>query len=234
MPTSKSFRTKFQDYLLQVSLIVLGLAIATSVDRCNTARRNEAKLLDYYRAIRADIRADAYSNTLNIADARNDVTDLDAALRLLPQPGPDSLTTGLRRLRRVLLKGVFRTFSPSTFDLMAANGDQALIRDLRVRNQLSDAFAFRNDILADDLRLYNQEVRRTLNALSAHLELRCFLTGPQDPSCLDEPTPLRPTDLDPVLELQLTAHSRLYHLDIGNELMTETGRLVDSLIRQLE
>ena len=152
--THTTFRERFLEYLLQVSLIVLGLVIATSVNRCNTRRKAAASLQEYYTAIRADLEVESRSNQLNIDDAQRDIESLDNAVRLLAASHTDSLVRGIEEVTDVVVKGVFRTFSPTTFDVMVNTGDVSLITDLDLRSGLATLFAFRPNIVEQDLRNY--------------------------------------------------------------------------------
>ena len=209
---------------------MLGLVIATGVDRCNTRRKEAATLQDYYTAIRADLEQESRSNQLNIGDAENDVASLDNAVHLLASSHTDSLVRGIEEVTNVMAKGVFRTFSPTTFDVMVNTDDISLIEDLELRSDLAAVFAFRTNIIEQDLHDYNDRVLQTLDGLAAGVDLRCILNLTVTAACIRSTAALTASNIDALLILQLVAHSRLFHLRMGQEQVVEMIERMDTLI----
>lgn len=218
----RAFRERFLDYLLQVSLIVLGLVIATGADRCNANRQEDRRLQQYYQAILQDLQDEQRVTAMNIGDARNDVGQLEYAITKLALADPDSTLAGLDTLRWVLQKGVFRTFNPTTFDVMVNTGDVSLIDDLSLRSDLAAVFAFRTNIVRPDLEAYNSQTVRTIEQLATLTDLNCLL---QDVGyrevCrpIDAATATRGKNV--LISLLLQAKSRLFHLEMLQESVGE-------------
>ena len=228
--TKTRLRAKFLEYLLQVSLIILGLVIATSVDRCNTRRKSDRTLQEYYAAIRTDLAAEDRSNQFNIDDAERDVASLDSALWLFTTDSPDSLVLGVEALTSVLAKGVFRTFSPTTYDVMVNTGDVSLIKDLELRSELAALFAFRTDIVEQDLADYNRQVLLTLESIGDKIDLSCIVDLTITVDCIKSPASLAEHTKDELLVLHLVANSRLFHLTMYQEQVVEMREWVDVLL----
>ncbi|MEL6274703.1 MAG: hypothetical protein AAFU03_06365 [Bacteroidota bacterium] len=104
--TPKSLR----DYFLQVSLIILSLFIATSVDRCNLANKNEEKLRAYLTAIELDLRDELETNENNLVDCEQDITGLQRGVGLLRHDQDDSIRLAINEIFTVFTRGVFRAF----------------------------------------------------------------------------------------------------------------------------
>ncbi len=228
--TKTRLKAKFLEYLLQVSLIILGLVIATSADRCNTRRKSDRTLQEYYAAIRTDLAAEDRSNQYNIGDAERDVASLDSTVWLFTTDSPDSLVLGVKALTAVLAKGVFRTFSPTTFDVMVNTGDVSLIKDLELRSELAALFAFRTDIVAQDLADYNRQVLLTLESIGDKIDLNCIVGLTVTADCIKSPTRLAEETKDELLVLQRVATSRLFHLSMYQEQVLEMTERVGVLL----
>ncbi|WP_116106371.1 hypothetical protein [Lewinella sp. IMCC34191] len=219
MPTPKRlpFRQRLLDYLLQVSLIIVGLVIATSVDRCNGARKDDRRLQAYYAAIIQDLEAERVSNVMNLADVNKDLADLEAAIRLFGLTDPDSLQSGLQRMNGVLNKGVFRTFSPTTFDVMVNTGDVNLVEDIELRALLASVFAFRNNVLRPDLQAYDRQVLATVESLSDRIDPACITTMRSAYTCIHDPKAIARSGVPELVVLATVARSRRFHLQVAQE-----------------
>ena len=211
------FGQRFMDYLLQVSLIIVGLVIATSVDRCNSAGKDRQRLSDYYRAIYKDLEAEQLATVNNLGDAIRDVTNLDLAIRRFGYAEADSAAAGLDALNAVVRKGVFRSFSPTTYEVMLNTGDISLIADIELRSQLAGVFAFRNNVVRRDLEEYDALVLRTIQALSAYVNPLCVANFTADTDCIRDAAGLADSGVDDLIVLSLFARNRLFHLQIAEE-----------------
>ena len=225
-PKRLPFRQRLLDYLLQVSLIIVGLIIATSVDRCNVARKDDRRLQAYYTAILQDLEEERESNVMNLADVRNDVADLEAATRLFESTDSDSLQVGLQRMNRVLNKGVVRTFSPTTFDVMVNTGDVNLIEDIELRAMLASVFAFRNNVLRPDLQAYDRQVFATLESMSDRIDPSCVTAMRSEFACIRDVESVARSGMPELVILSAVAQFRLFHLEVAQEeVLAAAGRV---------
>ena len=209
------FGQRFLDYLLQVSLIIVGLVIATSVDRCNTGRKDRQRLTDHYQAIYKDLEEEQFSTANNLGDATRDVANLDLAIRRFEFAQSDSAIAGLAAMNSVLRKGVFRSFSPTTWDVMLNTGDVSLITDIELRSELAGVFAFRNNIVRRDLEDYDALVLHTIQSLGAYLEPECIANFTAEAQCIRDLEGLAKRGVDDLIVLSLLARNRLFHLQIA-------------------
>ena len=205
------------DYLLQVSLIIVGLVIATSVDRCNTTRKDRHRMADYYGAIYKDLEEEQLATANNLGDAVRDVAQLDSAIRRFGYAQPDSAVAGLGALNTVLRKGVFRTFSPTTFEVMQNTGDISLIKDIGLRSELAGVFAFRNNIVRRDLIDYDALVLRTIQSLQEYVDPECIAAFTASPECIRDLKGLSDRGVDDLIVLELAARTRLFHLQMAED-----------------
>lgn len=231
-PTRLPLGQRLLDYLLQVSLIILGLIIATSVDRCNAARKDDQRLQAYYTAILQDLGEEQEINTMNGVDADHDVRDLEDALRLFRRDAPDSLALALQKANGVLRKGVFRTFSPTTFDVMVNTGDVNLIEDIRLRAELASVFAYRNNILRPDLQNYDHQVLQTIAGLSDRIDPACMVGLDHAAACLLDPDAIRENGVPELWLLYAVAHTRRFHLQVAAEQVQEAAELVAAELQE--
>ena len=220
------FGQRFLDYLLQVSLIIVGLVIATSVDRCNTGRKDRQRLTDYYQAIYKDLEEEQLSTENNLGDAIRDVANLETAIRRFGYAQVDSAAAGLQALNSVLRKGVFRSFSPTTYEVMLNTGDISLIADIELRSELAGVFAFRNNVVRRDLEDYDELVLHTIQSLSAYLHPECVESLREEPECIRDAAGLADHGVDDLIVLSLFARNRLFHLQIAEENLAEARKRV--------
>ncbi len=175
IPSSASFQKIFdlagvRKYVIQVSLILLSLAIATSVDRCRERAKNEDKLQAYLTSIRADIATEIQTDRTNLYDCQRDQHCLEKALRLIAGQQTDSSRLILQNIQEVLMRGVFRDFHPTTYELMAQTGDANLLKDLQLRNQLASVFAFRQNVIKKDFEDFDQETHDCMAQLGQFID----------------------------------------------------------------
>ncbi|WP_116126845.1 hypothetical protein [Lewinella sp. IMCC34183] len=226
-----AFGQRFLDYLLQVSLIIIGLIIATSVDRCNTARKDRHRLTGYYQAIYKDLEEEQNATANNLGDAIKDVANLDAAIRRFGYADPDSAVAGLTSLNAVLRKGVFRTFSPTTYDVMLNTGDISLIRDIELRSELAGVFAYRTNIVRTDLADYDALVAETIAALAAYIDPACIVEFRAAAPCIRDVAGLADHGLDSLVLLSLAARDRLFHLQLAEGELEAVAKRVGEVLK---
>ncbi|NJO87212.1 MAG: hypothetical protein HC821_04240 [Lewinella sp.] len=203
------------EYSLQLSLIILSILIATGVDRCNQRRNDHQKVHAYLQAILQDLENDQESNELNLVDGENDIVSLERALSLVQYPHDDSLTLFVDQFFTVFLKGVFRTFPPTTFDLMRSSGDLALLKDLDLRNDLAVYFAFRDNIVRSDLQQYDQYIFKTVEGIGQYFDLACLNARDQPLACLTDRDGLLNHPRNELVLLLRQANLRVFHLQIA-------------------
>jgi hypothetical protein len=224
---------ELRDYLLQVTLIILSILIATSVDRCNQAQKNARDLQEYLLAVRADLIADIESNNLNLIDCKKDVAGISRGLALLRHNHPDSLDQAIiGEIVPVLNRGVFRSFPPTTFELMQATGDVRLIPDLELRDLIATAFAFQEDYVKADLQAYDAQVLATIEQLGRFIDLTCVLQPKRATACIeDQPAFLSDPHNELVLLLRV-ADNRAFHLERATYGLKKTLEAVEEVLAQ--
>jgi hypothetical protein len=178
----------WKDYLLQVSLILLSLFIAVGIDRCNQASKEDNLRETYYESIEADLLEEKESNEFNLADCRNDIRDIVNALNGMVEDNAESRKVIAQSLGTVFGRGVFRPFSPNTYDIIYQSGDVLLIEDLRLRYLLSANTAFRNDYVRDDLRRHDEMTLEVAEEVSPYLSLNCLrrLAKGEEEDCISD------------------------------------------------
>ncbi|PHI20459.1 hypothetical protein CEQ90_08345 [Lewinellaceae bacterium SD302] len=206
------------DYLLQVSLIILSLLIATGLNRCNEGRKDGEKLDNYLVAIEKDLEKELSSVNSNLRDAQNDYRDLRRAISAGRHPDTDSLQLSIARVLQVVVRGVYRGFSPTTYELMQGTGDVLLIEDLNYRNQLAAISDFRRSYLRDDLKDHDRRVLLLGEKLGEFVNLPCALENRGNLSCVTDPEGYRLKMGNHLMILYRAVELRLFHLDIAQEL----------------
>lgn len=203
----------WRDYFVQVSLILLSLLIATSIDRWREQQKDDNKKGDYLTAILHDLREEHAKNETNLFDCKNDIRGLTNGLRLLQSSSEDSLEVAILNLVQVYGRGVFRTFSPTTFDVMTQTGDLTLIRDLELRDDLARAFSFRNKVIQKDLEKYDLAVVESLTQLGRYINLSCVLSASERRRCIMDVNAFLESPHNEITMLLLEARNRALHLE---------------------
>ncbi|MEL7161644.1 MAG: hypothetical protein AAFN92_12870 [Bacteroidota bacterium] len=211
---SRSIVSSWKDYLVQVSLILLSLFIAVGVDRCNQRQQATDRLDEYVQLIHQELADEMETTELNIVDAENDIDDLGRVLSNISSPGDDSLALTVLLTARVIGKGVFRAFPPTTFDQMVAAGDASLIKDIKLRDRLASTAAFRDDYVQADLRQFDEIVLEVIDRFYAYVDLGCIIaTRGQNPlKCVTDRELLRERGAADLGKLARMAQIRTFHL----------------------
>lgn len=164
-------------YFTQITLILISLMLATRVDRCREANKEQDKLREYLTAIQSDIQDEIKTDKLNLNDCNRDVKCLLEFLLKSTNEHNDSLYLAYSNFAEVYQRGVFRAFPPSTFDLMAQSGDANLLKDLRLRNSLASVFAFRQDVIRKDLEDFDRQTQVCAEKLGMYFDLSLMFAG---------------------------------------------------------
>ncbi|NJC24910.1 hypothetical protein [Neolewinella antarctica] len=135
-----------------------------------------------------------------------------------------------REVSEVIAKGVFHTFTPTTFDVIVNTGDVSLIEAPKLRSELAAVFAFRTDIVEHDLHAYNEEVHKTLERIATVINLRCLLELGVTVGCLRSTTGFTQS-INDFLILQRVANTRLFHLRVADEQVSEVAERIDELLK---
>jgi len=231
METRKRFFSErtlkgLRDYFVQVSLIILSLLVAVGVDRCNTARKNEQKLQAYLEAIHHDLAYESEKTVQNLFDANKDITALENGLTQFAHNNNDSLQAGIMNVGQVLLRGVFRTFSPTTFDVMSKTGDLLLIKDLELRERLASVFAFRTNVIKRDLELHDAMTIEVAESMGAYFDLNCLVERRAVLDCLHDREGLVSSRHNKLLAFQLECQQRAFHLSVMQHLVNKATELM--------
>lgn len=161
-------------YITQVSLILLSLFIATSVDRCREAAKDKKKLKEYLTAVHTEIKEELETCEMNLSDCKRDQFCLANTLHYAGFAHPDSQVLALQNFAEAYNRGVFRTFPPTTFEIMSETGDIALLKNTELRTQLAVAFAFRRNVIKQDLEAYDQATQVYAEKLGEMIDLRAL------------------------------------------------------------
>ena len=203
-----------KDYLLQVSLIIVSLFIAFGVNRCNENVKDGRKLASYQTAMQEEVSREISTTENNLVDCQADIEDLTNAIAIFTGRHEEKVDRALQRMGTVMIRGVFRTFPPTTYELMAQSGDALLLDDLDLQRRLAATGAFRDDYVKQDLRRHDELVLAALGNTADYVDVFCVSRGQGPPAeCVTDTPRLwaeAGTDLIPVLR-----HSQLraFHLE---------------------
>lgn len=221
------------DYLLQVSLIIISLLIATGVNRCNEEKGDRAKLAEYLDDIEQDITQELEVLSRNLVDAENDYADLERSIATIKNSEMDSLQVSLMLCLRVLGRGVFRTFEPTTFDLMTSSGDVLLIDDMDYRRQMANFVDFRISYLKGDLQRHDDLILETARKLSEFLDLACATNTRGGINCLLDEQGYRKDVSNTLVILLRATELRIFHLEVASSYGEEVLRMTREQIALL-
>jgi hypothetical protein len=202
-------------YLVEIVLIILSVLIAIQADRYNQNRKNEAKLEGYLQAMHQDLLGEQERNRKNLYDCQKDLNGIQRCLQLARYNQDDSLDLALRHLGSVFTRGVFRTFPPTTFNIMLSTGDISLISDLEFRNRLAATFSFRDTYLKDDLQQFDAQVKELSASLGKYIDWACLATSERLHPCLiDRKGFVEDVHNDLFIFLRMT-QLRAFHLEVA-------------------
>jgi len=221
-------KTGIGTYIVEVSLVILSILIAFQADRYNQNLKNNKKLNDYIQATYKELLEEQETNKVNLIDCNKDIQNIQNSLRLLKAENKDSTILTLELVAEVFSRGVFRSFPPTTFDIMVSTGDVTLIKDLEFRRALSSLFSFRENYIKGDLQEYDAELKVLLQQLSKYLNLSCIYEPDQLPfECIKKLEGLESEISNHLFIFLDFAQSRAFHLRIAI-------KMYDSMIKRLE
>ena len=163
----------FKDYLTQVSLIIVSLFIAFGAERCNQNMKDSRKLDTYLEAINEELEYELKTCRMNLHDCKNDIQGLSTGIGVFSSREDRKLPLGIGQVMSVFVRGVFRSFSPTSYQLMAESGDALLMKDLDLRRELSSLAAFRNDYIKEDLLRHDELTLKTMEVMGAYVDIAC-------------------------------------------------------------
>ncbi|WP_020570473.1 hypothetical protein [Neolewinella persica] len=163
-----------RDYLVQVSLIIISLLIAVGVDRCNQSVKNERTLDAYLEAIHKELVEEEEATNNNLGDCEKDIDGLLGAAQGFSSGGDEQLIRAIGSTAQVFVRGVFRSFSPTSFDVMINSGHGLLMKDLELRQSLSGVMAFRENYIKADLLRHDELTLEAIGDFSEYLDLDCL------------------------------------------------------------
>lgn len=204
-----------KDYLLQVSLILVSLFIAFGINRCSENAKDADKLALYRSTIIAELERELESTEYNLADCENDIDDLQQAAIIFSQELTDQTLVAVGGIGRVFVRGVFRTFPPSTYDLMADSGDALLIKDLQLRKDLAATSAFRDDYVKADLFRHDEMTIRAIKDMGQFIDVICLANAGEGEyaGCIEDQVGLFKRGGAYLTPLLRHAELRAFHLD---------------------
>lgn len=231
------FKTSFdpagvRKYITQVSLLLLSLLLATRAEKCREAGKEQQKLHEYLTAIRADIADEIEQNEINLKDCRRDEACLITFLTKSTLNHPDSQNLAIANFADLYHRGVFRTFEPSTFDLMVQSGDANLLKDLPLRKSLASVFAFRQNTVRKDLADFDAQTQQCAEKLGRFFDLSLLYSGDIDHAFFDREGFFKAPHNEAFLLLR-TVNLRGFHLDNAIEDLKETRNQLDVFIKKL-
>ena len=220
-------------YFTQVSLVLLSLLLATRAEKCREANKELDKLREYLTAIRADIEDEIKTDQMNLRDCERDQACLLQFLIKSSSANDDSLRAAYSNFAEVYQRGVFRSFPPTTFDLMAQSGDASLLKDLSLRNSLASVFAFRQHVIQKDLQDFDTQTQLCAEKLGRFFDLSLmFDDEPSDSFLLDREGFLRDPHNEVFLLLR-NVNLRGFHLQNALEDLTATRNQLDEYLKKL-
>lgn len=232
----KSKNYHFGPYLIEIALIIFSILIAIQADRFNQNRKDKAKLENYFQSMYQDLLDEQESNRNNLYDCRDDIQSIERAIQLCRYDQNDSLNLSLQYLRRVFGRGVFRTFSPTTFDIMLSTGDIALIRDLSLRNRLAATFSFRDTYVRDDLEKFDTRTIELSRAMGRYFDLGCMATTKSEwlYTCLTDRTGFVENVHNELFIFLRMTSLRAFHLEIAVQNFDRTIKEMEDSIKSIE
>lgn len=211
----KSGNLNVGTYIVELSLIIFSILIAIQADRCNQSRRNEDKLEEYLQAMYQDLQEEQESNISNLRDCEKDINGVKRCLQLCRYDQNDSLNLALQHLGGVFIRGVFRSFPPTTFDIMMSTGDIALIKELSFRDRLAGTFSFRDKYVQGDLQKFDEQVKELSVSLGKYIDWACMASTDDLQQCLiDREGFVKDVHNDLFIFLRM-AQLRSFHLQIA-------------------
>ncbi len=219
----------WKDYLLQVSLIIVSLFIAFGVERCNQRVKDNRKLSTYLDAIHEELTDELESSRMNLRDCENDIEDLYIGAATFSMSDEAKLPEGIGRTGQVFVRGVFRSFSPTSYELMADAGDALLIKELSLRQRLASIVAFRNDYIKNDLQKHDDLTLHTLEKVSTYIDINCVrnVEPIEYATCVTDRERLRQQGAADLSALLRHAELRAFHLELYIDQVQEVAALVD-------
>lgn len=211
----KSKNTGIGVYLIEISLIILSILIAIQADRYNQSRKNEAKLQDYLQSMHQDLLEEQRQNRNNLIDCEKDLNSIERCLKLCRYNQDDSLDLALKNLGSVFTRGVFRTFPPTTFDIMLSTGDISLIKELEFRNRLAATFSFRDTYIKEDLQNFDDQIEELSHSMGRYIDWACLATSETFHPCLVDRTGFVEDVHNELFIFMRIAQLRAFHLGIA-------------------
>lgn len=163
----------FWEYLAEIALIIVSILLAQRFDRWREQAKDRDKLGEYLRAIDEDLTDEIKTDEMNLRDAGRDDEGILDALSWHSR-GMSSGDSSVMAFAGVAFRGVFRAFPPTAFDMMAESGDINLLKNLKLRAELANVFAFRKNVVQADLAAYDAETSRTVEKIGRFLNLAPF------------------------------------------------------------
>lgn len=220
-------------YITQVSLILLSLFIATSVDRCREAAKDKKKLKEYLTAVHAEIKDELETCEMNLRDCERDQGCLGNVLHYAGIAHPDSQVVALQNFAEVYQRGVFRSFPPTTFEVMNETGDIALLKNDTLRSQLAIAYAFRRNVVQKDLEDFDKATQVCAEKMGEMIDLSALLFMVDYEKCMLDRKRFISDPHNEVFLLLRMALLRGFHLDTSIEEWQEAEKSLSDYLKTL-
>ena len=220
-------------YVTQVSLILLSLFIATSADRCREAAKDKKKLKEYLTAVHVEIQDELKTCRMNLRDCERDQLCLGYVLHYAGIAHPDSQAVALQNFAEAYQRGVFRTFPPTTFEVMNETGDISLLKNATIRSQLASAYAFRRNVIQKDLADYDQATQVCAEKMGEMINLSTLLFMADYESCMLDRKRFISDPHNEVFLLLRMAHLRGFHLDYSINEWQEAEKSLSDYLKTL-
>lgn len=212
-------------YLISVSLIVVSLLLTGRVERWREASRDRERLQEYLVAIQKDVKHELDADRKNLKDCRSDIRALETVVNYSLAQDTSKADSVLFEYANMMFRGVFRSFPPSTYDMMTQSGEARLIKNLELRNAMSTCFSFRSNILQPDLRSFDRELIACTEKLGKYIHLARLADFELKMAWLDRQGFFQ-TPRNEVVQLLRNAELRAFHLEVAVENFSELDSLV--------
>ena len=160
-------------YVAEVSLIIFSILFAFWVERWRETREEDARMEQYMKEIESDLNEEISTSKINLHDCENDIRQLQKILKYADSKEVDSVDIYRARFLGVFYRGVFRTFPPTTIDVMTNNGDLELIRNDSLQKALVSIFSFRTEV-AHEFVQFNSTTEESGKILFDDLQLGTY------------------------------------------------------------
>ncbi len=139
----KQFRYAFGEILI----VIIGISIAFSMNKCAEIQKNESQKKQYLKNIKDDIEADKLHLEENFNSIKNKIQTLNSILPLINTESPEKV----KSLKKIFSVFTLTEFHPKniTYQTMINSGDFKLIDDFKLKTAIEAHYSNYTSILKD-------------------------------------------------------------------------------------